>query len=643
MPSTEQLALPSQTKRLLSNKNFLFTVWFLFLTALASIPAYYRMFTDFAPWDDEGALMVTVKQYLSGMKLYEQFSIPYGPVYYFYNWALRILTHTPVTHDVVRMSSLIPWLLTALVSAWIIFRITDSLVLASATHILVFFMVSRVFHGEAGHPQELCMLLLVFLLAAGVLASNPRWRLQGMFLVGSIVAAITLTKINLGAFAFLAASLAILAHSPKTKLSTLAFKGIAVICVLFPAILMKAHLAVPLTRLFAVLVTASLIAVLLVLFRSPRTSSITFRDSVLAAVAFACTFSAIVLALKIQGITLTRVLHALLLDSLGPFIVHGSWHIPLPIPFGLRWYFWIAAGLVAAVFLSRNPSKSQQNEKYAVTLKFLLTLLTVIVFVFNASPLELLPPFLILVCPFSWLVLYQHPDDQNRLDSFGRTLLCTTAVLQTLYAYPIAGTQFEFAQILLMLVVVICFYDGLVWLRSRLPGVSHLVLRNASAVLLLGVAVFYVTIARDARDEYNSLPSLQLPGSARIHLSQQQARDYRWLVQQINKSCDVFIGLPGLPSLHIWTGKSPLDDMDMNDWMTITSNDQQVAAAAILAAHPRACAFYNPDLLAFWDHPHRDISALPLVRYIHDNFRVAGSTGQFSFLVRNDRALGSVR
>ena len=45
--------------------------------------------------------MVTVKQYLGGMKLYNQISVPYsGPVYYFYNWALRTLSATPVTHDV---------------------------------------------------------------------------------------------------------------------------------------------------------------------------------------------------------------------------------------------------------------------------------------------------------------------------------------------------------------------------------------------------------------------------------------------------------------------------------------------------------------------------------------------------------------
>ena len=168
---------PPLTERPGSPKNYTFVLWSVFLTALASVPAYYRMFTGFSSWDDQGALMVTVKQYLGGMKLYNQISVPYGPVYYFYNHALRTLSGTPLTHDVVRMSSLIPWLLTAFVCAWIGFRFTGSLILSSATHLLVFLTLSSFFQNEPGHPQELCILLLVCLVAAGIIASIPRRRI----------------------------------------------------------------------------------------------------------------------------------------------------------------------------------------------------------------------------------------------------------------------------------------------------------------------------------------------------------------------------------------------------------------------------------------------------------------------------------
>src|SRR5450432_2698268 len=95
------------------------------------------MFTGFSPYDDEGSLMLSVKQYLGGMRLYEEVFSVYGPVYYFYNAVVRTLTSTPVTHDVTRISSLFPWLSCTLLSAWITLRLTKSLLLAAITHFFV--------------------------------------------------------------------------------------------------------------------------------------------------------------------------------------------------------------------------------------------------------------------------------------------------------------------------------------------------------------------------------------------------------------------------------------------------------------------------------------------------------------------------
>ena len=139
---------------------FLCLLWFGFLTLLGGIWAYYRVFSGFSFWDDEGSLMTSVKQYLDGSKLYDQVWSAYGPVYYFYNWLLRSSTGTSVTHDVVRISSLLPWLVTALACAWIILRVTDSLVLATLAHLLTLYSL-QFFASEPGHPQELCILLLV--------------------------------------------------------------------------------------------------------------------------------------------------------------------------------------------------------------------------------------------------------------------------------------------------------------------------------------------------------------------------------------------------------------------------------------------------------------------------------------------------
>lgn len=627
--------------------NLTVALWFVFLSALASIPAYYRMFTGFTSYDDEGALMVTVKQYLGGMKLYNQIPVGYGPIYYFYNWALRTLSATAATHDVVRMSSLLPWLLTALVSAWIVFRLTRSLVLSSVAHLLVFLTLSF-FHSEPGHPQELCILLLVCLPAAGIMVSISRCHLLGIILLGMLTAALVLIKVNIGTFAFLATYLAILAHSPKTKLSRLSFIAIGVACIFLPAVLMKAHLGDPAARLFAILVTVSMTTVLLALFRVPQAYFLPFRDSLITSITFVSTFIAVVFVLKVQGVSLTRMLHALLLDSLSHYVFRGSWYRPIPAARG--WYFCIISGLLMAGYFSCSASQRVRRGNYFPILKLVLALLTVALFLcevlvalffFKFWPSELVLPlfFFFLLPPFCWLVLYGPSDKGSKLHAFPRTLLCILTVLQTLYAYPIAGSQFQFVQILPVIVAMICLSDYLAWHQKRMHSLSPIIMTAATPILLLCVIGSYISIARILHKEYDSLPSLQLPGSGRIHVQEAQAEDYLWLVRELDDHCDIFVGLPEFPSLHIWTGKDPLDGMEMDDWILDTSAQQQMAVSAVLSKHPNACAIYNPELVKFWD-PHGELEPTsPLVRYLFANFKVVGRTGQFFLLVRNERNL----
>jgi hypothetical protein len=613
-----------------TEKKYIFVAWFSFLTALAGIGAYYRMFTEFSNYDDEGTIMVTVKQYLGGMKLYNQIYIPYGPVFYFYNWAVRTLSGTPVTHDVVRMSSLIPWLLTALVSAWIVFRLTGSLVIASAAHLFTSLTLSNFFHNEPGHPQELCILLLVCLVASGIVASLPRWRLLGMIFLGMLTTALLLVKVNIGTFAFLAASLAILSHSPKTKLSRLAFYAVAAASVILPFVLMKPHLQDQPTRMYAVLVVQSMIAALFVLFHMPRSSYFRLRDSWIGFGSFAVTFVGIILALKVQGIDLNAMLHALVLDSLSTYATKGTWYIALPAEHG--WLPWILGGLAAAVFFSRSAAEGDQKAEEVLYLKLAFTIFAVVALYFGMQPFKL-------VLPFCWLVLYGPADTASVSATFPRTLLCILTILQALYAYPIAGSQLSFIQVLPIIVVMTCLGDLLLWQQERLSVVRPLLIRAAALVLLLWVVASYFSVARSDREFYYSRPPLQLRGAGRIHLYPAQARDYSWLVQNLNDHCDLFVSFPELPSLHIWTEKDPLPGLGVDAWMLASSDEQQIAAAEVLSQHPNACAIYDPDLVAFWNPAHQNLDSLPLVRYLHENFKVVGATGQFYFLVRNERDL----
>ena len=94
------------------------------------------------------------------------------------------------------------------------------------------------------------------------------------------------------------------------------------------------------------------------------------------------------------------------------------------------------------------------------------------------------------------------------------------AVLQTLYAYPIAGSQTYFLRVLLILAAAITLLDGLHSLH-RPAGLAAMVrsfARPASALTLAAVALAYPVSAYRASRRYASLTPLNMPGAERIHL-----------------------------------------------------------------------------------------------------------------------------
>ena len=72
--------------------------------------AYYVMFGQFMPWDDEGTMMSMVKSFLDGGILYEEVPSPgYGPVYYLQEFAVHDLLGVPQEHDANRLVSIGFW------------------------------------------------------------------------------------------------------------------------------------------------------------------------------------------------------------------------------------------------------------------------------------------------------------------------------------------------------------------------------------------------------------------------------------------------------------------------------------------------------------------------------------------------------
>ena len=612
--------------------------WFTFLTVLAAILGYYYLFTGFGEWDDEGSLMMSVQQYMQGHKLYTEVPTGYGPIYYFYNWAIRALG-VPLTHDAVRFAAFLPLLVVPLICAWYILQVTQSLAIASIVHIVTVFLTQDLIFEEAGHPQELCILLLVCFLAAGQLASNERWHSVSTFLLGVIAAALVFVKINIGVFVILGGTLAFLFHLPPFRIKRLAIPAAAMAAITVPFVLMNNHLDDSGIQTLSVVVSASVLALLLPLSASRRIESISFRDCWLAVAGFMMVFSGVLLCLKMRGIALFAVFDSIVLGNLRLFAGSRVFYSPPMMP--RYWMLWAMAGIIASVLLTRfqrNPARSEEHVSLVVSgFKFFFGAAAVglsLVGSGNAAALGF-------ILPFSWFAIGPPSRKAARRQDFSITLLCTIGILQTLYVYPLAGSQLKFAKIPLVLIAALCAGD----LMRSLPLTSRLWRKNVSwvtAAVLVCVTLSYAALIHRSQNGYDSLPSLGLRGANRIHVRERQARQYQWLVSNIQRYCDVIFGLPNIPSLHFWTAKDPVTTLIWNGWILSATTEQQRTIQAALSEHPDACIVSSPELMAFWSgNGELDVGTLPLVRYIHTEFRTALEMDQFRLLVRNGRRLNA--
>lgn len=605
------------------------------LTATAAIVAYFRIFSGFAEWDDEGTLMATVHQYLTGSKLYEEIFSGYGPVYYFYSGLVRAATGNVLDHNSVRLTSAVVSLLLPVLGAWIVLRLTRSLPVASVVHLLIFRSLWY-FTNEPGHPQELCLLLVVLLGAIGIPAESPRRRWMALAVSGSIAAALTLVKVNVGIFAILTVALAVLFQAPSGWLYRVARYAAAAAALILPFALMRVHLNDPPAQAYCFVVTAGMAGVLFAAGAFSRDAAFSLRECLAAVAGFAVTFVLALVVLAGQGVSMQATFNSLVMNQVRMNVSPGFWYGAVAL--NRIWILWAVAGLGGAVLVARpQPDTHRMLSRFQIGFG-------VIGLAMAAAVPQLLLGF---VTPFCWLLLYP-PTDRASRHAHGRILIAVLAVLQTLNAYPMAGSQAAFLRLLLMLIAAVALLDGLQGWRlssSRAPAFQQFG-RLVAAVILAATLLAYPILAYRAERLYESLAPLNLPGAERIHVDKDVAQDFQWLAANLKQNCDTFVGLPGLPSFYFWTGE-PLPgpvhqvagQLNWDQWMDLFTPAQQEVIARDFALHPKACAVYHPSGVEFWNTGNHEIRSWPLANYILTNFKTIAQSGDYQFMIRNERSL----
>jgi hypothetical protein len=201
-------------------------------------------------------------------------------------------------------------------------------------------------------------------------------------------------------------------------------------------------------------------------------------------------------------------------------------------------------------------------------------------------------------------------------------------VLETLQAYPVAGTQVTAAALLFVPVGGLLLADGLhgvaVAGAARSPALGRW-------TTVLGVAIIAGLIAKFAiggvlhplkisESAYADSESLRLDGAHRVHFPAADAMEYQRLATRLRDECDTFITLPGLNSFYLWTSKRPPTGLNVGDWMFLLDTEQQERIVDAVRDVDRLCLVRSDQGLANWVSGSGQAAPpdLPLIRFIEN-------------------------
>jgi hypothetical protein len=580
----------------------------------SGIFAYTEMFSQFQYYDDEGYLLVSVKSFLDGHPLFDETFTPYGPFHFLVARFLYGVSGLPVSHDVTRIVTIGLWLATAAIAAVLIYRLTSSFGWALVAYLQTM-LLCRKLVNEPGHPQAILLALTVTLPLIAAVLPNRR---SGTVVSGVVAACIALTKINVGVFTTAALLIAYLAVTVPTPLATTGLLLVGLAATFLPFWLMRgADWAANYARIAALSIAACCLVI--------RRADIRNRRGTLHLGIFTVSAAAagilILLTTLLTGTSLEGLVTGVFLAPIRfPSVYSIPWRLPQSgVVLGI---VSVAAALLVSLL---SPSR---RAPLAVLLKLAFAVLVARTIWQNAPPDQL-----IVLAPLVWVTLLPpRPQSWQLEELFPRMVLCLLAASHLLVAYPVAGSQQDWATLLLVPAGIISAADAL----SVLVAPIHVSVRRAAALacIALVLVIYYPRFApRSSLGRYRALVPLRLPGSDRMRLRDEQVQLYRDISLAIEQNCDIFVSMPGFNSFYLWTKQEPPTAQNATTWMTLFDDRMQQQIVERLDAHKSPCVIYNQLVTDEWVGD-RDIGRGPLVRYIRTSFQTFRTIGDFELMAR---------
>jgi hypothetical protein len=577
------------------------------LGAAAALSAIWHVFARFAYYDDEGYVLLSIKEFILHGGLYSRVYSQYGPFTFELWGAVFKLLGGNVTTDRADSLVVIMWVAIALLIAVTADRVSGRLGMGLLAGIAGFGGVS-VIAVEPLTPDDLCALLGILMLAAPVLVKRGRSSCVPM--LGLLGAAALTTKLNIGGAMVLAVFLAVAAtYTAQSPLGGLLVKLLIAAGVIMPFAVMRSGLNYAPNAYFAISMALGIASLGLALHINPAAPPASAPSSSSYLKRYLCWLAggtAFVIAIVIATGTSPRylvdgiVVWPLGLGSIYLVALHTS---ELAVFLG-------AAGLLWSVLrhwiVRRNKPIPLPANWLGAALRIVAgSVVLLCVCSMTWVPYTAQVGSICLAMPFMWLAANPPGRRIHRGESrLPRFLLAALPLYAAIGVYPVAGSQYGYASVLFVPGAAVILADGCAEIRAlatargwRFPrltlGVTLAVIAFAAVQIIVRPAI------TGARLFYSEKP-VSVSGVTYLRQAPSVSSDYKRLVATIRAHCATFVMLPGMDSFYLWTGIAPPTGLNAGDWMYLLSASQQQSTVDAIRNVRRLCLVRNNEILGIW-------------------------------------------
>ena len=545
--------------------------------------AMSHSFSSMAIYDDESYVMMTIKTFLEGDRLYAETYTQYGPAYYMLQQPIHGLLGVPLTHDIVRLKTVATWLLIGFLCGVVVIRLTGRRLVGIAAFILSVLHLQKL-GLEPAHPQEVVALLSVVGLL--LMSKKNRWLL---FLAGVCAAVAGLAKLNAGAVAAAAMLFAAgLAHPGLRKFDCVypifgALISVGLSAGVFATIAKEcAERESWATLCWPAIIALSSIAVCVVAWQGREkfqgTSLATpgkrrFFQPFVCITAGGIAGSVLVLLWAFaNGNTFSEVMHGVLYQH--QFMAQSFYHPVYIDSYGLL----VAAANGLLLVVRFNPFGGNADTKALID-RLLITVapcvLMIALFQFGMDFCEpllhgLRPRgaafFLATAGPALMPLLLLKDRSQLRL------ALAMLGCLSPLLAFPVPGTQVSLGTLPILLGLIVCTSDACETLFAAERTIRLVHRRVVFGLFAMTVTATCVFGVRWANNE-----ALDQPGCRWVRLEPHRAAQEKAIADCIRKTATSKLAFDSHNHnrFFFWTGKMPLTSTSPTFWPAMLTEMQK--------------------------------------------------------------------